>query len=145
MSAATATAPAARPAAIARVRQPARAALADAPAAQVTIEGALLQPAQLRITGTGLHTTVQLLVAQPGKLPPVCVLLRPAGGMAAYIAWRQQVHSYARGVLVRVQGHGLRAGNVNGNRALVLEHASHVALLQAPFDARAAAAGDGAA
>jgi hypothetical protein len=129
--------------AIAPAPRPGRPVLPDAPQAQVSIEGALLQPAELLITGTGLHTTVRLLVAQPGNLPPVCALLRPPGGMAAYIAWKQLVHHYARGVLVRVQGHGLRAGNVKGHRALVLEHASQVQLLRAPFDARAAAAGAG--
>lgn len=110
--------------------------------AAVSITGALLQPAELRVSGDGLRTTLRLVVEQGDKLPPVSALLA-FGGEAAYIAWRYAVRSYARGAMVSLQGRGLRSGTFNGRRTLVLEPADSVQLLDAPaFDGRSAAAGE---
>jgi hypothetical protein len=116
---------------------------AHAQAPHVTVLGMLLQAAQLRISGDATHTTVRLLLAQPDGLPALAATYVPPGsGMAPYIAWRQMVHGYARGAMVQVTGRGLRSRTLDGQRVLALDLTDSVQLLQPPFDARAAAAGD---
>ena len=119
-----------------------RAVLPQAPAACITVLGALLQPAELRVGAGGTHTVVRLIVAQAGELPPLCAHYYPAGGASAYVVWRQLVHDYGRGKLVSIKGRGLRLRTLHGRRVLALDSTESVRLMEPPFDARRAAAGD---
>jgi len=112
------------------------------PALPVQLQGELLQPAELRVSGAG-KVTVRLVLAQPDELPPICADYRPGGSPeSSYVVWRQLVRDYTRGRMVTVHGSGLRLRTVNGRRALMLDHTDGVSLLQPPFDPRAAAAGE---
>lgn len=115
--------------------------VAQPQALPVRLQGELLQAAELRTSADGTRITVQLLLAQPGGLPPVCACYQPRADAASIIHWKQAVRDYVRGRQVQVDGLGLRTRTVDGQRVVMLDHTTAVRLLQPPFDARAAAAG----
>lgn len=127
-------------------RLPPAAATAPTPAEplEVTLQGALLRDAEMRLSSGSRQPTVIVLLAQLGRPPVRAVELYPhgpAGQHAAYCKARQ----LRAGAQVSVRGEGLRPLKAPGIGEVVqLGCVRELRPLEAAFDPRAASANDGA-
>lgn len=116
---------------------------AQAEPLQVTLAGALLRDAEMRLATGTRQPTVTVLIGQPGRPPVRAVELFPDGAAGQHAAYCK-ARLLRAGAHVRLCGEGLRPVKVPGTGEVVqVASVSELRLLDTAFDAARAAANDG--
>lgn len=126
------------------VRKPPRAAaaLAQPEPLEVTLCGALLRDAEMRLAAGTQQPTVVVLIGQPGRPPVRAVELYPLGPAGQYAA-DAKARALRAGAHVRVSGEGLRPVRLpHVGEVVQLGSVRELRPLEAAFDPRAASAND---
>lgn len=121
---------------------PATRRAAQAEPLEVTLEGALLHDAEMRLTPGTHQPSVVVLIGQPGRPPVRAVELYPAGP-AGQCAASAKARALRAGAHVRLRGEGLRPSRLAALGEVVqLGSVRELRPLDTAFDARAASAND---